>query len=287
MLDLPPGSMPVNGRPTIGMSDIVLERVIAQMPEYRHSISVVSAGRALLMLAEGEPSCFASAALTPQREQAAYFTPAYVLPPLRVLVRADKVQDLPLNEHGEVLMRELLRSKSLRGIVVRERSYSPSIDEQLRLIGTAAGVRSALAAGSGTNLLKMLELGRADYTLEYDFVLTYQSRNVPALFDQDRFVAVPIAGAEPMRVGIACPHTSWGREMIRRIDAILAKISTDPDYADIVEHWLSPAAARQHRHLMDLFLAQRAEPLSESYFPQLAPWPSLPPLPSASGNVRP
>lgn len=284
MLDLPPGSMPVNEHPSDGMSDRVLERVMDEMPQYRHSVGVVGAARALLSLADGDRACFASAALTPQREQVAYFTPTYVLPAMRVVVRADKAQEVPLNEHGEVSMRELLRSKVLHGIVVKERSYSPSIDEQVRLIGADAGVRSVPASGGGTNLLKMLELDRADYTLEYDFVLTYQAKVLPVLLDPAHFVVLPIAGAEPVRVGIACPHTPWGRDMIRRIDAIVARVSKEPGYRSNVERWLTPAAAKRHKHLLDQFLAQRAEPLPESYFPAAPPWPPLPPMGSASAR---
>ena len=271
MLNLPPGSMPVEGRPTDGISDVALEMIMAAMPEYDHHVTVVNAARALVSLAEGAPACFASAALTPEREQLAYFTQTHLLPPLQIVVRADRARFLPLNGSGEVDARALFNSSKLQGVVVTQRSYTPALDELLRHRGPHSGVANALAADSGANVLRMLRMGRADYTIEYEFVLTYQARRYTDLGDPQQLITLPIAGADPVRIGVACPHTSWGREMILRVDAILTQASTHPRYRDSVNRWLSELGVQRHQRQQDEFFAQRTQLSPRARYPE---WPT-------------
>ncbi|MBV8500110.1 MAG: TIGR02285 family protein [Paucibacter sp.] len=272
MLDLPPGSIPINGHPTDGISDVALELIMGEMPEYTHKITVVNAARAMVFLAEGEPACFATAAYTPERSQIAYFSLTNVLPPLQIVIRADGVKKLPLNERGEVIAKALFERSDLHGVVIAQRSYSPTLDELLRHRGQHSGVVNVLAADSGANVLRMVMHGRADYTLEYEFIINYQARRYKELGGGKNLVTLPIAGAEPVLIGVACPHTAWGRDMIRRVDGILAKVSVSPRYRESVNRWLSAGGVQHHMILQDEFFAERADPAPASSYPE---WPRV------------
>ncbi|WP_457421678.1 TIGR02285 family protein [Roseateles sp. P5_E7] len=270
VLDLPPGSMPVNGRLTDGINDTALKLVFEEMPDWEHKVTVANTARAMLMLSEGAQACFGSALHTPERERIAYFTLAYLLPPLQLLARADTVERLPRNEQGEVLPAVLFDRPDLRGLVIPQRSYSATLDALLNRRSADSGIRAVLATEGGINLIKMLRLGRADYLIEYDFVLTLlQSRN-PGVKQGVPLQALPLAGTAPIQVGVACPHTEWGRKAIIAIDAAIAKASSRPDYRNAVNRWLAPEVAKRYQKQQTEFFQRRARPADPGKYPV---WP--------------
>ncbi|HEY1089633.1 MAG TPA: TIGR02285 family protein [Burkholderiaceae bacterium] len=270
MLNLPPGSMPVDGQPSDGISDIPIKLLMAALPDFAHRVVVTNTARAMMLLAEGSPACFATAAVTPDRERLAYFTLTYLIPPLHLIARADAVHKLPLNSRGEVRLADLIDRTDLRGIVIPQRSYSPTVDALLAKRRAQSNVRDVLADNSGANILKMLALNRGDYTIEYDFVLSYQlQRNRELSEGEESLKSLPIADSKPFNVGIACPHTEWGRTVITKLDALLAQLSTRPEYRNAVNRWLTPAAIKRHQKAQAEFFARRARPTDPSKY---QPW---------------
>jgi uncharacterized protein (TIGR02285 family) len=272
VLDLPPGSKPVNGELTDGINDVMLKLVFAEIPEFRHQIMVVNTARAMSNLSEGVQACFGSAAYSEERERLAYFTLAYLVPPLQVVARSDIAARLPRNELGEVVPGTLFNSPDLRGLVVPQRSYSNALDELLVGRSTSSGLRNVLATDGGANILRMLKLGRGDYTLEYDFVVNHLLGRTPELRGAaNEFTLLPMAGAQPFPVGMACPHTTWGRQMIERIDAALTRIASQPAYREALLHWMTPDSAKRFNRALTDFMIQRAKPASQGKYPT---WPS-------------
>lgn len=270
VLDLPPGSKPVNGQLTDGISDLMLKMVFEAMPEFEHRILVANAARAMSKLAEGEPVCFGSAAYSTERERVAYFTLAYLIPPLQVVARADVAPRLPRNDRGEVPPAALFDAPDLRGLIVPQRSYSDLLDELLARRAAASGIKTVLASDGGSNILRMLKLDRADYSIEYDFVVDHLIGRTPEL-RREEYRLLPIAGLQPLPVGIACPHTPWGRQTIQRIDAAVSRIAARPAYKRALMNWLPPESARRYERAIDEFIQQRTRPSDAAKFP---PWPS-------------
>lgn len=269
LLDLPPTSIIVDGKLTDGISDTTLKLIMQEWPEADHRTLMVNGARGMAYLAEGFPACFAGIIMTPEREKLAYFTQTHQAAPLHLVARADIVGKIAKNSKGEVLPATLFDRSDLRGIVVPQRSYSPVLDALLNLRGAQSGVRNALAADSGANILKMLNLGRGDYTIEYDFVLAYQQKRNPELLQPPGLKSVPLAGTSSPKVGIGCPHTDWGREAVQKIDAIMVKISKHPDYLNSQSKWLTPDALKSFKKTQDEFFKLRAKPTDPSRY---EPW---------------
>ncbi len=270
VLDLPPGSMPVNGQLTDGINDRMLKMVIAELPGYEHRIVVANTARAMADLAEGKQACFGSAAYSADRERVAYFTLAYLIPPLHIVARADTTPRLPMNARGEVLAPELFARSDLQGLVVPQRAYSQLLDDMLKQRPADSGVRQVLANDGGANILKMLKLRRGDYTVEYDFVANYLIARTADLAGTP-FSMLPIAGAEPLPVGIACPHTEWGRQIIEQVDAALVRLAVRPAFREALLRWLPADSARRYQPAIEAFLERRAKASPATAFPR---WPS-------------
>ncbi len=270
VINLPPTSVPVNGQLTDGYLDTMIKMVFAEMPEAEHRIVETSFARAWVSLTEGEPQCVTSALMTPDREPLAYITPMRITPPLQVVARADVVSRIPVNGKGEVLPGVLFDRPDLHGLITPKRSYSAAIDALLAARSPQSGIREAVAAGAGSNQLEMLSLARADYTLDYDYVLAYQFRRHPETLNGIKLKALPIAGMQPMFAGIACPHTEWGRQMILRLDAIVAKISQTPQYQAALDRWFTPDSEKRYHKAKQDFLRRRSALTDPAKFPV---WP--------------
>ncbi len=52
-----------------------------------------------------------------------------------------------------------------------------------------------------------------------------------------------------------CAGTPWGREVVARIDAVLAEERPSPTYRSIVEAWAPPEDLPRIRAVYDAFLA--------------------------------
>ena len=269
VMDLPPSSIPVDGKITDGMVDVILKMIFAEMPEFEHRIVVTPIARTWATLSEGAPMCFTTALITPERERIAYTTLTQLIPPLQVVARAEVAAKLPLNDKGEVLPSTLFDRADLRGLVTPRRSYGATLDALLAMRPGKSGIQEVIASGSGSNILQMLSMERGDYTIEYDYVLKYQqSRN--AAIDKSLRV-LSIAGAQPIPSGIACPHTEWGRKMVTRIDTILARISQRPEYQTAKHRWLSPETIKRYQKAEAEFFKRRAQPTDASKYPV---WPT-------------
>jgi hypothetical protein len=202
LIDFPPYSapQPQSGKPGDGAVDQLLDQVIGAWPEtVKHEFSVANTRRIWQSLSEGEPGCYTGALHTPERERQAYLSDVFMLPPIQLVVRRASLGKIPRN-----------------------------------------GSNLSYAHGDklGANIFKMIAFGRADYTLDYDFVLAQQQREDPQL---DGLVVVPVDVArQPLVSSFACPRTPWGRIMIERIDKIVRQLARDPHYRDQLEHRLTP-----------------------------------------------
>lgn len=270
VMDLPPAQMPVDGKLTDGFVDTILKMLFAEMPEFEHRIVVTPIARSWAVLSEGAPMCFTTALITPERERMAYTTLTQLIPPLQLVVRSEAMAKLPKNDKGEVLPATLFDRADLRGLITPRRSYAATLDALLALRPAKSGVHEVVATGSGSNILQMLSMDRADYTIEYDYVLKYQQSRFPDSINQNLRV-LPIAGAQPIPSGIACPHTEWGRKMIIRIDSILARISQRPEYQNAKQHWLSPETVKRYQKQEAEFFKRRAQPSDPAKYPV---WPT-------------
>jgi uncharacterized protein (TIGR02285 family) len=266
--DFPPLAMPVNGQPTVGVTDVLLRLIAQQWPQVEHRYVVSNTPRGMASLANGEQACFNGAVLTPERERFAYFTVTNFVIPLQLITRPEVVTQLPRNTAGEVLLDQLFDKADLRGLLVRQRSYLPQVDALLANRVSAPGIDYAVLADGGGNIFKMVALSRADYTLDYDFALTYQQHKAPGFFKDRHLLAVPVAGMAPFLSGIACPRTPWGRDAIMKIDALVAGLAGNKAYMEAANRWLTPESIKRYKEPRAEFFRKRLAPTDPAKFDQ-------------------
>ncbi|MFZ6863199.1 TIGR02285 family protein [Undibacterium sp. Ji67W] len=254
--DRPPAFIIVNGLPTNGYVDSFLQMITSQWTDVNHNFIVTPIGRAFSAIKKKEEVCFPGAVISREREKIAYFTATHLQLPHQLIVRESAIKDIPLNKMGQVDLRLLMTSNELTGIINRGRSYSDQIDDLIKNKTNKAIVEEVSNYANGSNILRMLALGRGDYTFEYEQNFIYQLTKLKPL-QGEKLIGLPIAELETFKVGIACPLSPWGKATIERIDEILSRVSQLPQYREAQMQWVSDKFKSRYRKDFDEFYLQR------------------------------
>jgi uncharacterized protein (TIGR02285 family) len=197
-------------------------------------VMVVNFKRAWRMIETGERVCHVGALHTKARERVAVFVDTHMTPPPLLVVRQSALDRLPGGDKGEVRLSDVWRASALRGAIVQGRSYGQQLDPLLAHHPDKARIDEYTVRDFGGGLLAMVSAGRADYTLDYDFMLQKQLR--APLPGGEGLVGLPLAEAsEPLVSGIACPRNEWGR----RVAASLRQFLNTPASRQVMKQRLN------------------------------------------------
>lgn len=258
MPDIPPASIPLDGKPSDGIADRIVGYIAARWPERQHRYLYANAKRTWLLLEQGDPVCFAAALYTPERRRSAHFAITSLVPPSQLIVDQAAIARLPLNAQGEVDLARLLAERQLRGVVIERRSYGPVLDKLLAARPADAKLSKSSVGDYGRNVLKLVAHGRADYSIDYDYALKYAQATQRGL---ERLRMVPIAGnGKPMLAGVACPRNAWGLATVRRIDRIIGTPEGAAAAMAAQNAWHTEETRQRFAPQLQEFQRQRASP---------------------------
>jgi len=258
MPDVPPASMPVDGKPTTGIADQIVLYISAHWPDAEHRFIYANPKRTWLMIERGEQACVVAALRNAERDKLAYFVNTNLVPPLQLVAQESTLPRLPLNAHGEADLQKLLADPVLRGIVVERRSYGAAVDDLLARRPANSRLETTSVGDYGRNVLKLVVHGRVDYTLDYDYALQYASKSEPEV---GALKTVPIAqNNKPMLGGIACPRNAWGMATVKRIDQIVGTPEGAAAMIKAQNSWHTPASQQRYAAQISEFQRQRAKP---------------------------
>lgn len=255
--DVPPSYI-VRGTPTPdtlgdGISDRLLGLLIKALPEYDHEIVLMTMPRALTEMRAGSQVCLVNAVRTPERVRVAYSTPLLITPAPQLVLSARLLDQHPTWQRG-VSLATMIANPNLNGQYIAGRSFGDKLDA---IVQSPANIAMKPNSGAtASNALKMVALGRADYTIEYPQLLTYlaKTNEVPA-----DLTTVPLLDANPFLEGhVLCARTAWGLAATRRIDGALQQLAATPAYRLALERWLPKDELRRHQGDYDRYYATRA-----------------------------
>lgn len=244
--DLPPLSIFEGEQKGQGVVDLLMPRLIAELPEYQHELVRVNRARGLQMLRE--PSFTCDPSLLWSKERAQWVT--YSITSVRVLSnglavrRADRASLAQFIQDGKVDLPALLASgKSSLGVVA-ERSYGQQLDKLLQQVPESS-IRAHYGNDALGSLLQMQRLGRLQWLLGYWPEIRYQATQQG--IDPQDLLFYPIQGTDKYQeLHIGCSNTPQGQQAITRIDQALLKLRED----FLVERyaaWLEPGLRDEYR----------------------------------------
>ncbi|UOF01848.1 TIGR02285 family protein [Bdellovibrio reynosensis] len=250
--DWPPYYILEGGNGGEGKIDLLKKILEKNISEYKFIDVQSDIPKTIELWKQNRNICAGSVLKTPEREKWAYFTALSFIAPHEYLAVVAKKDILP---KGDVMsFKELTTRKDLKGVVIHDRSYGPVIDD---LIKKAESNLTALNPSEGyMPLLKMVQRGRFDYTIEYESVVkAYNERIKPEKPVHSKLLKETSPSAV---IWVACTKNAWGRNVISRIDEVLKKNAGKSDYHAAVESWSNPEALKKHQKALDEFYERRA-----------------------------
>ncbi|WP_431049360.1 hypothetical protein [Roseateles sp. L2-2] len=262
--------------PSPGAASVPVRRGLAQpLSDYltanwgtpaKHEVLIANVKRSWRMVEDGEQACHLGVLRTPEREAVAYFFDTHLIPPHQLMVRRSALPKVPRLPDGDADLEKIWADKQLRGAIVAGRSYGRALDALLAK--RPAGVIDEYTTSDfGGNMLSMIAVGRADYTIEFDFVLANQQELRAAVVAGNAggasgngkvstadLVSVPIEGfSSPVISGIACPRNAWGKRTIEQVERVLSTPQARQFMRDEFISHLSPEAQARYGSRIDAF----------------------------------
>ncbi|MDF0730457.1 TIGR02285 family protein [Pseudomonas entomophila] len=237
--DLPPFTIFEGEQKGQGVIDQMLPLLIAQMPEYDHSIVRVNRARGIQMLQERQFTCDPTLLWTPERAKFVQFSqPSLGVLSSGVVVRKrDQALLAPFLEGQQVDLERLLEDTHLKLGIVAERSYSVQVDEILRRLPDNAFSRH-YGNDATANLLQMQQLGRLQLVLGYWPEVRYLVQQQGGALDDFQFH--PIKGTQRYQfLHVGCANSPLGREAITHIDRLLPALR-QRTLPGLYASWLDP-----------------------------------------------
>jgi uncharacterized protein (TIGR02285 family) len=243
--DLPPLFIFEGPKKGQGVIDQLLTRLIADMPQYKHSVMKVNRARGLQML--HEPTLTCDAALNWSKEREGWI--AFSIPVFRAMSnglavqRADREVLAPFIKEGEVDLAALLATGSVTLGIIAERNYGEFIDVLLK---QAPAKALTLHYGNDAlgSLLQMQRLGRLQLLLGYRPEILYQAQMQGIAEDELQFY--PIRGTGKYLSGyIGCTDTPQGRQAIVEINQLLRAMPRE-HLSEAYAAWLDPQSRGEY-----------------------------------------
>ena len=215
-----------------------------------------AAARPRALVRQGETVCSLLHVRTPERLQWLYFThlyPALASRQIHVIVRQDQLHRFASTDGQPLQLAELLQRQDLSGLLPRNRSFGPRIDQLLKAAGEQGP--KTLALGRSTHVLAMLKAGRMDYTLEYPGVVDEFQHSHP---DGAELARLPLAeGRSTALATAACSRNPAGRQAIAAIDQVVRQLSA-AQRESWLRQWRPEGLEPEDRQRLQRYLDERA-----------------------------
>lgn len=217
-----------------GLCDQLLSSLQQQLPETEHQVLLMPQTRIHQALNKREKLCFPCMIHRSQPTKTAVFsTPTHWYRPQGVITRQALANHLTQQFSSPLELRRLLEAKTFKLGLAAGRRYG-DLEPLLEPYRKSELIRSG--DDGPVALLKMIQSGRIDFTLDYDIVLTYLNKTAPE--QAKGLVYVPIAELPlPIAGAVGCSNSDWGKQQIELINSVIPKVQADPAFRHSLELW--------------------------------------------------
>ncbi len=223
------------------------ENFLAQhLKDCTHTYESANYERIIRMMKYKDNACGIPLYRTPEREQFVEFSIPYrvVIPNAVITLAASRKKMAPyINDKGYIDLERMIAAGHRIG-VAQGRVYRGIIDETLtKYKDDPRIIVQPNAENMVDSMVKMMLQGKIDALIAYAYEGQYAGRMTNL-----KVVSIPVAGMDDYGLSMmGCAKTDQGREIIRRVNEIILKYRTSPEFMSFVEQWLDPSAREQFR----------------------------------------
>lgn len=248
MVDLAPFRLlngPEQGK---GSSDQMEKMLIKLLPQYQHKSRFTSFARREVLHADTSALyCSFSILGTKERKESMELSiPSGVVMHIALATLSNSSLSQQLRQQtGAVDLVELLSKHQFTGLLEKDRSYAPSIEQALKKPDGLLAQRSF----TENNPVDLLLAGRVDFLIDYPHRISYlQSKSRQPLSDLDYF---PVAGAEQRDATyVGCSKHPKAKEVITAVNQQLLTLWADPAYLQQMLSWYDDENKQQLQQLI-------------------------------------
>lgn len=222
------------------------------LPEYNHEFFWGTVSRIENELKRKPLTCFPASSSFETRAGFSYLTPLNVATPPLIVIRKELAAKFA-GKDDTISLGKVVRDREISGILIEARSYGRDIDKVLNR--KDANIQRRVLLPIGTNTIQMVQQKRADYTVEYAYVIDeFQETHNLA----EDVVVAPIEEAPIVsKLYVACSRTPEGHVLIQKIDEIIRKNVATPEYRKAMMAGTTPSKNLERG--IDQFIKSRAK----------------------------
>ena len=220
-----------------GIGDVMLNSIIAHMPEAEHTIVRLPHSRISKSVDADLNLCFPCLIKRSQSNKWVYSKANVEYLPLGVIAHPDTIASF-LDSNGRVSFRQLVENSQLTFAKPVARKYPDVVQTIVENAKGNPRYETIAGADSAVRVLHQLEYGRIDFTLEYPAILNYF--NSVEKESKLKYYYTTELGETPIPGAIGCTNNAWGENVIEHVNEALESIVDTPDYRASQGVWLSP-----------------------------------------------
>ena len=201
--------------------------------------------------------CYPGSSEYTRRRSFAYLTSQYIQPAPQLIMTEGKGKELMKKFGGHVTLKKVIQMEGLKGSLAEGRSFGETIDRILASQEAGNYKRQVYNTFIQT-VTPQIKNGRVDYTLEYPFVV--QAMEKEDTNGKVRLMIIPLEDAEHFVTQYtACSKTPEGLAIIKRLDKIVKKNVSDPNYWKGVMDSIEPKDRAEFQKHIDKFIVNRSK----------------------------
>ena len=217
-----------------------------QMKDCRHDYESGNYERIMWMIRKKNAACSVPLYITPEREEFIAFSVPYqiVLSNALIVSGTSRVKLASfLNRDGQIDLDALL-DRGFRVGIAKGRVYRGIIDRTIaKYRNTPSIVEHDGPEEMIGSLISMMAGGRIDALVAYPMEAQYVANGMKI-----EVYSLPVAGMDDFGLtSVGCSKTKEGMEIIQKLNTIILKHRTTPEFMSFTEQWLDPAALERHR----------------------------------------
>lgn len=228
--------------PNGGLCDYLTEELIKQLPNIKHTRTIVPQARIGKYLDDGHTACYPCMIYREKNTtRAAYSIPTTVYPAFSVIAAPQKAQQITQRHGDPVQLVKLLTDKKFIFGKSAARKFSPEINQIAHNTKVYENASLSWSSENESNaVIARLNHGYIDYTIDYPFMADYYNR----FSAQDNVTTLAISDNENNMVlgAIGCSASSandFAKKLLPQINTILQqKILPSKEYQSSQRQWL-------------------------------------------------
>ncbi|WDP87530.1 MAG: TIGR02285 family protein [Desulfobacter sp.] len=213
-----------------GRFNHILNVAQENLPGYDHVTEKMNWARFWYEVENNKNVCYLFGLKTGKRDDLVYYSaPHTFVLPNAIIMKKETAKILGDPESYSIV--QLLGQNSLKGYAEKNRSFTRKIDSLIA--NQKTGSNLTRVSESAESLVKMVIMGRIDYTIEYPIVSSYYQKKIGL---PGKLVSIPITEMPPFSyVYMNCTKNEWGKQVIEKWNGVLQKIKPTKAYRKITE----------------------------------------------------